>query len=396
MRVALVITKLAGLRGGAERVVIELALELVERGHDVTLVTYEASTELPDFDTGQVSLVNLFPAVLRRIVARRSNRAPDLERAIAVRGNGPIFARLKWAMTHGWFARRLARWLLRHRHDVVAGFLPPAISAVGLGAARIGSQRPRVIASIHSVPLEDFGPDGRWDPNPVTRRNNLRALEIADIVTVLQPEFIEQLPSAVQPNAVVLPNPVRRLGPPTDVERENLILGVGRLTTVKRFDVLIRAFAQIANELPGWRLEIHGSGPEENRLELLVAKLGLDQRVQLAGVTADLSPIYDRARLLVHPASYEGFGLAVAEAIMHGVPVIGLRDCTGVNRLVEHGASGLLVEETIDVVGAFAEGMLLMATTPPPVNQQQDAIDRLASRLAPTAVYDSWEALLAG
>lgn len=394
MRVALVIRKLSGIHGGAERVVVELARALVDRGHSVTIVTYEADTRPPAYEAGPVPIVNVFPAVLR-VVARAPAVSPQtVESSVSRRGNRGRMARAKWELTHGWFARRLAAWLRDHPHDTVIGFLPPAISAVALARERLGTDRPRIIASTHNVPVEDFGPSGRWDPNPEARRANLRALELADVVTVLQPDFVGQLPPAARRKAVVLPNAVRRLGAPSPSGRDELILGVGRLTDVKRFDLLVRAFARVAEELADWRLLIHGEGPERHHLERLVAELGLAGRVGLPGTTSDLGPVYDRARILGHPALFEGFGLSVAEAILHGVPVVASRRCPGVNDLVEDGATGCLVDDAADPVAAFAEAIRLLASRPLPAERQQAAVDRLSARLDPRAIYDAWDALL--
>ncbi|MEQ8436777.1 MAG: glycosyltransferase [Ilumatobacter fluminis] len=395
MRVALVITKLAGLRGGAERIVVDLARELAERGHEVTLVTYEVAAAPPGYDPGDIAVVNLFPAPLRRAVERRSRDSSEVEAAVAGKANGRFAARVKWELVHGWYARRLARWLRRHPQNTVVGFLPSAISATAFAGARLGTDRPRVIASTHNVPDEDFGPDGRWDPNPVARRNNLRALEMADAVTVLQPEFIEQLPTGARSNAVVMPNPVRRLAPVIPgVERRNMILGVGRLTTVKRFDVLVRAFAELAEEFPDWCVEIYGDGPERGRLEQLVTELALHDRVRLAGITTELAPVYDAARMLVHPAVYEGFGLVVAEAILHGLDVVAFEDCPGANGLVEDGATGVLVEQPAEPAAAIVEGIRQLITEPPDPGVRDEARRRLAHRLAPGPIYDAWERLM--
>ena len=70
MRIALVVRRLAGLRGGAERVVCELAGSLASRGHAVTVVTYEAAQGDPAFGIGDARVIDLFPAVLRSASGR--------------------------------------------------------------------------------------------------------------------------------------------------------------------------------------------------------------------------------------------------------------------------------------------------------------------------------------
>ena len=401
MKVVLVIQKLVGLRGGAERLVIELAEELARRGHDTTLITYEFALGQPAYDTGAVPLVNLFPPRLRQLLdacgADRSPRsAENAERTLSNRANVWPLTRVKWHATHGLFARRLARWIADHQPDVVVGFLPPAISAVAVAGVRLGPERPRLVASTHNVPSEDFGDSRRWDQNPVARRLNLWALEAVDAVTVLQPEFVTQLPVRARSHAVPLSNPVARLAPPSAQQRRPLIVGVGRLTDVKRYDVLIEAFSRIADDFGDWMLDIYGDGPEHERLEELASQLGMAKRVRVVGATSEIAEVYDSARILCHPSRLEGFGLSVAEGILHGTLVLASRDCPGINRLVQDGMTGVLVDEAHDPVGSFAAGLRQLIERPPSDTRRQVAAAALGERLDPRRVYDDWETLLAG
>lgn len=401
MRIALVIQKLAGIRGGAERVVIELGAALAERGHEVTLVSFEPSQDPPAFDIAALQHVNLFPlglgAVLRRVGGGPSGLG-SVERTVSSSANIEFVDRAKWTATHGVFARRLSSWLTKHPHDVAVGFLPPAISAVAHAVGRLDGDAPRTVASTHSQPCEDFGDSSRWDQNPVARSRNLIALGAVDAVTVLQPEFVDQLPVDARRNAVVMPNvvvpPQARVANPA--RRPGRIIGVGRLAEVKNYGVLIGAFARLTQDLADIDLVIYGEGPERPLLEALVAELGLVGRVELPGVIDDLSAVYAEATVLAHPARFEGFGLSVAEAILHGVPVVAWSDCSGVNRLVEAEVSGLLVDRGEDDIESFAAGIRQLLSEPLPDSERHSAADRLADRLAPTAIYDRWEQLLAG
>jgi glycosyltransferase involved in cell wall biosynthesis len=399
MRIVFVIQKLAGLRGGAERVVVDLANGLTERGHDVTIVTYEPNTSAPGYELRGVRRVDVSPRVVRvaLLAARRRGRSNDgAERRVSTHGNTPKLARVKWQLTHGWFARRLERWLDREAPDVIVGFLPPAISAVAVAGQRMGSAAPRTIASTHNVPSEDFGPSPRWDQNPIARETNLWALGAVDAVTVLQPEFVDQLPARARALAVVVPNAVTRLAEATLTERRNRIVGVGRLTDIKQYEILVRSFAMIADEFSDWDVEIYGEGPERQRLEACVVGVGLSDRVRFAGTTDAMAEVYDGARVLAHPARFEGFGLSVAEAILHGVDVLAWKSCPGVDRLVEHGMTGLLLDEGDDEVASFSRGLHQLITEPATDAQRSVARERLAARLAPDLVYEQWEQILAG
>ncbi len=105
------------------------------------------------------------------------------------------------------------------------------------------------------------------------------------------------------------------------------LLAVGALVPRKGYDVLIAALATL-RELP-WRLTIAGDRTRHpataQRVEADIARLSLAGRVTLAGAVSDerLGALYDGADLFVLPSRYEGYGMAFAAAIAHGLPVIG-------------------------------------------------------------------------
>lgn len=105
------------------------------------------------------------------------------------------------------------------------------------------------------------------------------------------------------------------------------LLTVGSVVPRKGYDVLTEALATLI-DLP-WRLTIVGDGSRDRacaaRLREDIARYRLTPRVTLAGAVAtdELAALYAAADLFVLPSRYEGFGMAYAEAIAHGLPVIG-------------------------------------------------------------------------
>jgi glycosyltransferase involved in cell wall biosynthesis len=105
------------------------------------------------------------------------------------------------------------------------------------------------------------------------------------------------------------------------------LLAVGAVVPRKGYDVLIAALAELV-DLP-WRLTIAGDcgrAPDTvARLQADIARFKLERRVTIEGaVAADrLTSLYGAADLFVLPSRYEGFGMAFAEALVHGLPVIG-------------------------------------------------------------------------
>lgn len=104
------------------------------------------------------------------------------------------------------------------------------------------------------------------------------------------------------------------------------LLAAGAVSARKRYDVLIRALAPLT-ELD-WRLVIAGATDRDTdaaaALEGLIAKLGLADRIRLSGavVPATLARFYDTADIFVMPSLIEGPGMAVAEAMARGLPIV--------------------------------------------------------------------------
>jgi glycosyltransferase involved in cell wall biosynthesis len=105
------------------------------------------------------------------------------------------------------------------------------------------------------------------------------------------------------------------------------LLAVGSVIPRKGYDILIAALARLRH-LP-WQLVIAGDcgrSPQTYRqVKGEIGRLGLAERVSLLGAVAfdELAPLYASADLFVLPSRFEGYGMAYAEAIAHGVPVVG-------------------------------------------------------------------------
>ncbi len=107
-----------------------------------------------------------------------------------------------------------------------------------------------------------------------------------------------------------------------------LIVSVGRLVPIKRFDLLIDAFDLFREKRPNAHLAIAGDGEERARLEDRAAK---SKNVHLLGMRRDLPRIYGPADLFVLSSDNEGTPVAAIEALASGLPVVatdvgGIRD----------------------------------------------------------------------
>lgn len=133
------------------------------------------------------------------------------------------------------------------------------------------------------------------------------------------------------------------------------VLHVGRLAAAKRQDLLITAFALVAHNHDDVDLVIVGDGPLRSDLERHARDLGVGDRVRFLGRLADIRGAMVSSTVFAFPSRNEGFGLAVAEAMACGVPVVAAR-LPALEEIIQDGDSGILVRP--DDADALAAGIV--------------------------------------
>ncbi|HWJ60546.1 MAG TPA: glycosyltransferase family 4 protein [Acidimicrobiales bacterium] len=134
-----------------------------------------------------------------------------------------------------------------------------------------------------------------------------------------------------------------------------LIVGVGRLVPVKRFDRLIRAVVDARRSAPELELKIVGTGPDRTDLEALIEELDAGSFVHLAGRVSDeeLVATYQSAWAVASASVREGWGMTLTEAAACGTPSVATRIPGHVDALAE-GTSGLLADDQADLARQIA------------------------------------------
>jgi GalNAc-alpha-(1->4)-GalNAc-alpha-(1->3)-diNAcBac-PP-undecaprenol alpha-1,4-N-acetyl-D-galactosaminyltransferase len=244
----------------------------------------------------------------------------------------------------------------------------------------------RVIASERTTP---------WLPPPAWPWKFLRRLTYpgARAVVVLNERCAAYFRPWLGEKVRVIPNMVEAVPPADPLALRALeILGVGRLEPVKGFDLLIRAFARVRDELPGWRLVLQGEGSARGELEKLAADLHLGESVSLPGVARSPREAMRRASIFVLSSRVEAFPNALCEAMASGLAVIAFDCPTGPREIVTQDLDGLLVPP--GDVGALAEALVRLARD----SREREALGaratRIAQRYPPSGILARWSALI--
>lgn len=144
--------------------------------------------------------------------------------------------------------------------------------------------------------------------------------------------------------AIVYPTYDEKLKPPKrQSNKDRLIFGaVGRLESVKGFDVLINAFFEVSKKCNSCDLYIFGDGSQKKHLENLIRKLGAENVIFLKGYRP-AQEIFNSIDVFVSSSLSEGFPLALLNAVRLGIPCICTR-AGGQIEIIKNEDMGLIVE----------------------------------------------------
>jgi glycosyltransferase involved in cell wall biosynthesis len=168
--------------------------------------------------------------------------------------------------------------------------------------------------------------------------------EIVDLLA-MRPERVSVAPPGVDP----------RFSPGGQRSRTPLVVAVGRLVPVKRFDSLLRSLAEVKRSQPELRAVIIGEGYERAALESLRAELGATEWIDLPGRVDDdaLVDWYRRAWVVASASQREGWGMTLTEAAACATPSVATAIAGHADAVVD-GESGLLVHDESAMTEAVA------------------------------------------
>ena len=306
--------------GGAERVVSLLANKMAEQGHQVEIICLKFNDIYYQTD-------------------------PRVRVTLAMQQTKNRLTELFW----------LRKYVKRQKSDVVIPFTEGVycftiLSLLGTGIPIIASER--------------------LDPAAMSLTRKLLKrllLPYADWLVVQTQSIKEYFPKKIQAKTSIIYNPVvtevfkspdglhvQGANPASSVqssntpiegmgqEKLNRIISVGRLYPQKNQEMMIRAFAKVADEFPDWQLVIFGEGPLRAELEFLVSSFKLEGRVLLPGRTEHVIEELRKSKIFCMSSDYEGMSNSMIEAICVGLPIV-TTDVSGVKELIEDGENGFVV-----------------------------------------------------
>ncbi len=311
-------------RGGSGRVAGYLARGFADRGMAVDLIVFRAGGEVEQEATALAG----HRVSIHYLGTRSRWRALDLVLGLP----------------------RLVRRLRELRPDMVLAAANNVAVVTALAGRMMGPSRVSTVIKTTN-PIASSRHRG---PVRLLRRWGYRlAFRWVDAVWTLSPDETREMKEAFPRQATlfrdvrnpyVTPAMLAGTGGPPERTAGKTVIAVARLERQKRLERLVSAFAHVRR--PDAALRLLGEGDERPMLEVLVAELGLQARVSLAGHVKDVAPALHAADLLVLTSDYEGLPAAVLEAMAANCPVIAT-DCFPAARSLLLGSEGCaIIEDT--------------------------------------------------
>lgn len=284
MKITILVRKLTD--GGAERVAAMWANGFRIKGHEVSIVYFD-------------------------------NKSPITYELLSSVKSSCITPKIK-SVFFNFFERvfKLHRLLVQEKPDVVIDVAPALFKRI----AMLGISGKKISTEHNSFE--------RPTSAPMSIKKRIRKFylnKLYDHTTVLTQADKNVIGKKLK-NVTVLPNPLA-LEPAKEMpEKKKIVLATGRLDAwhCKGFDILIKAWAKIADEADGWKLQIAGSSKGKGLLFLqnLCSEFGVQDSIEFVGYQSNILPFYQDASIFVLSSRYEGFGLVLIEAMSQGCACI--------------------------------------------------------------------------
>ena len=377
MKIVFIIKSFA-MKAGVERLMSDKMNYMAEKGHDITLVTYEQGTHPMPF--------TLHPSIKNIDINTR------------------FFTLKKYALPRRVIEiLRLQRTFKKKLQGVIDDIQPDIIHTTTYSINLIG-----IILNLKTSAKKTI--ESQVSCNSILKENDFKEKAILQTIArqydtytfnklkrfdaffALTKGDASQWEKFV-PKVHVIPNPLTSY--PKQIKEHDethyRIICAGRLNYQKGFDLLIEAFSIIADKCPEWHIDIFGSGDEEPALRELLSKKNLEQRIFIHPATDHIYDEFQNSDFFVFSSRFEGWGLVLVEAMSCGTPPVSFMCDYGPEDIITDGVDGILVKD--GDTQELAIKMLWMTQHPAERQKMGKAARITAQKYKKEIVTEQWIAI---
>lgn len=350
------------MAGGVERMACTMLEAMRQRGHEMSLLTWDSSSADAFYD--------IHPSIKWYQLGIGDPKV-----------KASFMTRLKRAL-------KMRAYLKEAKPDVILAFQEGTFISTRLYS--IGMSVP-VIAAERNAP-------SRFEHLSASKYEAIiyQCFRFASAITIQVEAYKEKYPVYLHDKIISISNPVNKAQkyamPAGEGKEVKILLSIGRLSYQKNYDVLIKAFSEIADRFPNWRLVIVGEGEDRKKLEKIISDNGLGERIFLPGKKNNVDEYYVSSHFFCLPSRWEGFPNALAEAMAHGLPAVGFEGCSGVADLIDDGNTGLLANGNGEIKALKLKLEEMMENEQKRSVMGEQACEAIAV-YEPSLIFDQWEQL---
>ena len=366
-------------KGGTEKVFFDMGNNLSARGYEVNAVAMDNKDGNPFFEISKkVNFINISVDM-----KKYDGIKYKIQRALYInREKRHMFDERNRDLLRG---KRLKLVVEKEEPDIIIAF---NVEATRILINYLGVTCP-IITMFH------------FDPDTILKGitpNTKNALEKCCCVQVLLPNDIERVKKYLTCKRIeYIPNVVpQHICPPSEDSRENVIITVARIDSQqKRQHLLIEAFNIVKNCYPTWKVKIYGETDYDKKYYSyclnLIKKYNLEDKVIFCGTSNDICKNLKRSKIFAFPSSFEGFSLAMTEAMGVGLPVVGYKSCTSISEIVKDGYNGFLCDDGIE---DFAAKLKCLMFDDKLRKQMGENARESMKAFAPEKIWNAWDTLI--
>lgn len=366
-------------KGGTEKVFFDMGNNLSARGYEVIAVAMDNKDGNPFFEISKkVNFINISVDM-----KKYDGIKYKIQRALYInREKRHMFDERNRDLLRG---KRLKLVVEKEEPDIIIAF---NVEATRILINYLGVTCP-IITMFH------------FDPDTILKGitpNTKNALEKCCCVQVLLPNDIERVKKYLTCKRIeYIPNVVpQHIYPPSEDSRENVIITVARIDSQqKRQHLLIEAFNIVKNCYPTWKVKIYGETDYDKKYYSyclnLIKKYNLEDKVIFCGTSNDICKNLKRSKIFAFPSSFEGFSLAMTEAMGVGLPVVGYKSCTSISEIVKDGYNGFLCDDGIE---DFAAKLKCLMFDDKLRKQMGENARESMKAFAPEKIWNAWDTLI--
>jgi glycosyltransferase involved in cell wall biosynthesis len=362
--------------GGTVTTTFNLAGALAGRGHDVEVLSTTRRRDVPHLP---------LPSGVRltSIVEARADH-PDFAAGDPARGKPPRHYPKADYRSEDYdllVEQRYARYLRNSDADVVIATRAGLIAY----AARFAPERMIRIGQEHLTRLQQRKAMREELPR------HLRKLDAFVTITARDAADYREHVRLGRTELVFIPNSVPVPGVPPSHGRDKIVVAAGRLVAMKRYDVLIRAFAEVIERRPDWQLRVYGQGTLRDELRALIRELRVHNNVLLMGPYTPIETEWAKGSIAAVPSDREPFGMTLVEAMRLGVPVVSTDAPYGPAEILDDGTDGVLTP--VGDAGAMAAALLRLMNDDAERQSMAAAALKNSERYDPAPIAEQYEQL---